>query len=158
MSKRLSEASKRERHSAILDLVRSRTLPNQQALRAALLRRGIHVAQATLSRDLRELGLVKQADSGGRTRYRLADEEAQHAPTLQRLLPDLFESVEGTSNLLLVRTLIGGAQAVALALDREQWPEVLGTVAGDDTILVILRRARDLRSVQQRLEKLARPS
>jgi transcriptional regulator of arginine metabolism len=72
-----------------------------------------------------------------------------------RLLPTLFTAAEGVGNLLVVRTLAGGAQAVAEALDWEEWPEVLGTLGGDDTILVILRKPEQLPIIQRRLEDLA---
>jgi transcriptional regulator of arginine metabolism len=76
-------------------------------------------------------------------------------PPLQRLLPTLFVGAEGTGNLLVVKTLSGGAQAVAEALDWEEWPEVLGTLAGDDTILIILRDAQQLPAIQTRLVEIA---
>ncbi len=147
--------SKRERHKAILELVRQELIRNQEELGVRLRRRGIEVAQATLSRDVRELGLVKRTDSRGRAHYQTPDDDGQHAAALQRLLPNLFVGTQGTSNLLVLRTLIGGAQPVAAALDEEEWPEVLGTIAGDDTVLIILRRERDLRAVRSRLERLA---
>jgi transcriptional regulator of arginine metabolism len=146
---------KRERHKAIVEVVRAEPIPNQESLRARLRKRGIQVAQATLSRDIRELGLVKGADSNGRPHYQVPGEDSPHAAALQRLLPDLFLSADGTQNLLLLRTMIGGAQPIAAALDGEQWPEVLGTVAGDDTVLVILRDARHLKSVRDRIDRLA---
>ncbi len=146
---------KRERHKAILEVVREGAIANQEALRARLRKRGIQVAQATLSRDIRELGLVKGADSNGRPHYQVPGEDAPHPAALQRLLPDLFVSADGTKNLLLLRTLVGGAQPIGAALDGEQWPEVLGTVAGDDTLLVILRDARHLAAVRERIERLA---
>ena len=145
---------KRERHKAILEVVREEQIPNQEALRARLRRRGFDVAQATLSRDIRELGLVKGAGANGRPYYHAPD-EGPHGAALKRLLPDLFLSADGTKNLLLLRTLVGGAQPIGVALDGEQWPEVLGTIAGDDTVLVILRDARHLSAVRERLEKLA---
>jgi transcriptional regulator of arginine metabolism len=146
---------KRERHKAIVEVVRTEAIPNQEALRGRLRKRGIQVAQATLSRDIRELGLVKGADSNARPHYQVPGEDSPHPAALQRLLPDLFVSADGTQNLLLLRTLIGGAQPIGAALDGEQWPEVLGTVAGDDTVLVILREARHLRSVRDRIERMA---
>jgi transcriptional regulator of arginine metabolism len=150
-----STMGKRERHKAILEVVREEPVPNQEALRTRLRKRGIQVAQATLSRDIRELGLVKGADSNGRPHYHAPGEDTPHPAALQRLLPDLFVSADGTKNLLLLRTLIGGAQPIGAALDGEQWPEVLGTIAGDDTVLVILREARHLGSVRERIERLA---
>jgi transcriptional regulator of arginine metabolism len=102
---------------------------------------------------MRELRLVKMPDPDGGTSYTLSD--ADPRPPLARLLPTLFIGAEGTGNLLVVKTLAGGAQAISEALDWEEWPEVLGTLAGDDTILVILRNASQLAAVQTRLEQLA---
>jgi transcriptional regulator of arginine metabolism len=117
--------------------------------------RGVDVAQATLSRDLRELGLEKRLEADGRAYYRPAREASRRGAALRRLLIDLFVSAEGAGNLLVLRTRIGGAQPVAAAIDAEAWPEILGTIAGDDTILVVLRRARDRVAVRERLRDLA---
>lgn len=147
--------AKPERHAAIRQLVTTHRVTSQEHLRELLAARGLEVAQATLSRDIRELRLIKVPDAEGRAHYTLPPESWDQSPALTRLLPALYVGAEGTGNLLVVRTLAGGAQAVAEALDWEEWPEVLGTVAGDDTILVILRKARDLKVVQQKLEELA---
>lgn len=147
--------NKQQRLAAIAELVQSHRVASQEHLRELLAQRGFDVAQATLSRDIRELRLVKGADSEGRMHYTLPTDEREGAPTLSRLLPALFLSAEGTGNLLVVKTMIGGAQAVAEALDWAEWPEVLGTLAGDDTILVILRDAAHTATVQQRIEDLA---
>jgi transcriptional regulator of arginine metabolism len=147
--------NKQQRLAAIAELVQSHRVASQEHLRELLAERGFDVAQATLSRDIRELRLVKGADSEGRMHYTLPTDEREGAPTLSRLLPALFLSAEGTGNLLVVKTMIGGAQAVAEALDWAEWPEVLGTLAGDDTILVILRDAAHTPTVQQRIEDLA---
>jgi transcriptional regulator of arginine metabolism len=128
---------------------------SQERLRDLLRDKGIDATQATLSRDLRELRLVKVPAADGQPYYTLP-EEWENTPPLESLLPTLFLSAEGTGNLLVVRTMTGGAQAVGLGIDWEEWPEVLGTLAGDDTILVILREAEHLPLVQQRLESLAR--
>lgn len=147
--------NKQQRLTTIAELVQSHRVASQEHLRELLAERGFHVAQATLSRDIRELRLVKGADSEGRMHYTLPTDEREGAPALSRLLPALFLSAEGTGNLLVVKTMIGGAQAVAEALDWAEWPEVLGTLAGDDTILVILRDAAHTSVVQQRIEDLA---
>jgi transcriptional regulator of arginine metabolism len=123
-------------------------------LRDLLRKEGIEVTQATLSRDIRELRLVKVPGAGGSAHYTLP-EEWEHTPPLESLLPTLFLSAEGTGNLLLVRTMTGGAQAVALGIDWEEWPEVLGTVAGDDTILIIIREADDTEKVRARILEIA---
>ena len=82
-------------------------------------------------------------------------EEGENTPALQALLPGLFLSSEGTGNLLVVRTLTGSASAVASAIDAEEWPEVLGTVAGDDTILIIHRSKAGRSAVEERLAEVA---
>ena len=146
---------KAERHAALRELIQTRRVTSQEHLRELLARRGFEVAQATLSRDIRELRLIKIHDADGKTHYTLPPESWDDRPPLQRLLPTLFVGAEGTGNLLVLKTLSGGAQAVAEALDWEEWPEVLGTVAGDDTILIILRDPAQLDIIRRRLEDVA---
>jgi transcriptional regulator of arginine metabolism len=147
--------SKGKRHAAILEVIRAQRIASQEEMRDVLLRdAGIEVTQATVSRDIRELRLIKVPGAEGTAHYTLP-EEWEHTPPLERLLPALFVSAEGTRNLLVVRTLTGGAQAVALAVDWEEWPEVLGTIAGDDTILIICREDEQVPNVQRRLEEVA---
>lgn len=147
--------SKRDRHASILHVIREEHVTSQEALRELLTERGIEVTQATLSRDIRELRLVKVPGAGGTSHYTLPD-EWENTPPLENLLPTLFLQAEGTGNLLVVKTMTGGAQAVALAIDWEEWPEVLGTIAGDDTILIVLREAEDASVLRERLEDIAR--
>ncbi len=146
---------KPQRHSEILDIVRHNRVPSQEVLREMLAERGIEVAQATLSRDIRELGLVKVPDEDGGSSYTVPVHVTDPTPTLARLLPALYLGADGVGNLLIVKTLAGGAQPIAVALDWEEWPEVVGTVAGDDTILVVLRDAKYLEPVRKRLNDLA---
>lgn len=146
---------KQHRHTAIRELVQSHRVASQEQLRELLIERGFDVAQATLSRDIRELRLVKITDAEGRAVYKLPPDAWDSAPPLARLLPTLFVGAEGTGNLLVVKTLSGGAQAVAESIDWEEWPEVLGTIAGDDTILIIVRDPERTESIRQRLEDLA---
>lgn len=146
--------TKQLRHDAIRDLVHTRRVASQEQLRELLEGRGFDVTQATLSRDIRELRLAKAHDAEG-GHYTLPPDYWDQSPALARLLPALFIGAEGTGNLLVVKTMIGGAQAVAEALDAEEWPEVLGTLAGDNTILLILRDAAQLDVVQRRLEDRA---
>ena len=146
---------KKQRHDLVREIVQTTRITSQEQLREVLAKRGVDVAQATLSRDIRELRLLKLADSDGGTHYSLPPEAWDNAPPLMRLLPTLFVGAEGSGNLLVVKTLVGGAQAVAEAIDWEEWPEVLGTLAGDDTILLILRDPKQLPTVQRRVEDLA---
>jgi transcriptional regulator of arginine metabolism len=146
---------KPQRHAAILELVRERRVPSQEVLREVLAERGIEVAQATLSRDIRELGLVKVPDENGGSVYTLPAGVTDPTPTLARLLPSLYLGADGVGNLLVVKTMVGGAQPIAVGIDWEEWPEVVGTIAGDDTILVILRDAALRERVVARLEEIA---
>jgi transcriptional regulator of arginine metabolism len=147
--------AKPERHAALRELVHTHRVTSQEHLRELLATRGFDVAQATLSRDIRELRLIKVPDAEGRTHYTLPPEAWDNTPPLQRLLPTLFVGVEGTGNLLVLKTFAGGAQAVAEALDWEEWPELLGTIGGDDTILIILRDQAAREEIIRRIEALA---
>lgn len=146
--------SKRSRQDAILEIIRMERVGSQEAMREFLQERGIEVTQATLSRDIRDLKLVKVQGADGQPYYTLP-EEWENTPPLERLLPTLFLSAEGAGHLLVVKTLTGGAQAVGLGIDWEEWPEVLGTIAGDDTILLILRDASDVPKVVDRIHRIA---
>lgn len=147
--------SKQDRHQAILRIVGNHRIASQEQLRELLAEEAFDVTQATLSRDIRELRLIKVPDAEGHAHYTLPPDAWEHTPPLKSLLTSLFVDAEGTGNLLIVRTLTGGAQPVAVALDWEEWPEVLGTIAGDDTILIILRQPHQLDAVQARLHELA---
>ena len=147
---------KPQRHAAILELVRENRISSQEMLREQLMKRSIEVAQATLSREIRELGLVKVPDEdGGGSVYTLPAGVTDPTPTLTRLLPSLYLGADGVGNLLVVKTLIGGAQPIAVGIDWEEWPEVVGTIAGDDTVLIILRDAARRDDIVRRLEDLA---
>jgi transcriptional regulator of arginine metabolism len=146
---------KSERHTLIRELVQQNRVASQEQLRELLAAVGFDVTQATLSRDIRELRLVKIPDAEGSTYYTLPPETWDQRPPIARLLPTLYVGAEGTGNLIIVRTLAGGAQAVAEALDWEEWPEVMGTLGGDDSILIVLRDPKQLSTVLGRLESLA---
>lgn len=146
--------SKRDRHAQILDVIKENRVSSQEALRELLLDRGTEVTQATLSRDIRELRLVKVPDADGTAHYSLP-EEWESTPPLESLLPTLFRSVDGVDHLLVIHTLKGAAQTVAAAIDWEEWPEVVGTLAGDDTILIILRDPQALADLRGRIERMA---
>jgi transcriptional regulator of arginine metabolism len=143
------------RHAAILELIRTRRVPSQEALRELLAERGIEVAQATLSRDIRTLGLVKAPDGQGGSAYAIPAGGADTSPTLARLLPALYVGADGVGNLLVLKTLVGGAQPIAVAIDAEGWPEIVGTLGGDDTILVILRGEEHREKIVARIEAIA---
>ena len=146
--------SKRIRHQKILEVLKQHRVTNQEALKDLLRADGTDVTQATLSRDMRELRVVKVTGADGVPHYSSPD-EWEITPTLASLLPTLFQSAEGVGHLLVVKTLKGGAQTVAAGIDWEEWPEVLGTLAGDDTILVVLRDPSFTSAVQERIEEMA---
>lgn len=148
-------ANKSSRHAAVLEITGSHAVGSQEELRLRLARRGVHVTQATLSRDLRELGLVRvPTDAGARYARQgtLADEAK---PSLGALLPQLFASISGVGELVVLRTVASGAQPISEAIDAENWPEILGTIAGENTILVVCRSGPARRTVVARLTDLA---
>ena len=148
-------AGKTERHAAILELVGANDVASQEELRRLLEGRGVSVTQATLSRDLRELGMVRVPGEGG-ARYALPETVASDAiPSLETLLPQLFSSIDGVGELVVLHTLASGAQPVSEAIDAAGWREVLGTVAGENTILIICRSVQARETVTIRLTKLA---
>jgi transcriptional regulator of arginine metabolism len=148
--------SKGHRHAQILEVLKGHRVTSQESLRELLQEQGTDVTQATLSRDIRELRLVKVPGADSTPHYSVP-EEWHSTPSLESLLPTLFQCAEGVGHLLVVHTMKGGAQTVAAGIDWEEWHEVLGTLAGDDTILIILREPEFLSAVRVRLEQMARP-
>jgi transcriptional regulator of arginine metabolism len=151
--------SKRARQSAIREIVEERPVSSQEELRLHLQSRGWAVTQSTLSRDLHELRLARVPTAEG-VRYAFAESNGVGVATLDRgalefLLPQFFDRVDGTGPLLVLHTVTGGAQPVAAAIDSEGWAEVLGTIAGDDTILIVCRSEGGREKVGKRLEGLA---
>ncbi|HEY7354429.1 MAG TPA: ArgR family transcriptional regulator [Terriglobales bacterium] len=136
--------SKLARQKAILDLLDENPISSQEELQKLLRRRGFDAGQATLSRDIRELGLVKSAGGYSIPGSELPIPETD-LPPVSRLVREFVTSVRAAENLLVTKTSIGSAQPVAAALDGENWPEAVGTIAGDDTILIVCadRRAAD---------------
>jgi transcriptional regulator of arginine metabolism len=147
--------AKLQRHAAILRVIKDRRIPSQDELREALTAEGFGVTQATLSRDVRELGLAKLVDPQGGAFYAHPG-EGPVRPDLSQVLPALLLSVEGTGPLLVLKTATGGAGAVGAAIDQAGWNEVIGTIAGEDTVLVITRSGRLRQQVARRLETLVR--
>jgi transcriptional regulator of arginine metabolism len=126
---------KQQRHTAIRDLLVKTAVTNQDELRRKLAARGFHVTQATLSRDIHELRLSKGPDGyslpGG------SEDEEDSLPGIREVLQSFGLEVRQALNLLVVITTTGGAQPIAAGIDYEDWPEVIGTIAGDDTVLII---------------------
>lgn len=148
---------KAQRLSAILDAVEHEAVRSQEQLRQRLAARGFVVTQATLSRDIKELGLLKRSSDGA---YQPAAGEETPPPTalgsLGKALTEYLINVEPVQQLIVLRTGAGQAQILGLAIDRARMPEVVGTIAGDDTILIIARDAKNALAVVKKLRDLAR--
>ena len=148
--------SKVERHKLIAGLVTRKSIGTQQELVDALAAEGCAVTQATASRDIRELGLERAPGPFGRTRYALPgrDRRADARETLHGLLGQFGRRAVAAENIVVVQAEIGSAPAIARALDRIEHPEVVGTLAGDDTCLVIAADARRARGLARELASL----
>ncbi len=145
---------KTQRQAAILRVIRERRIESQDDLKDALASVGIVVTQATLSRDIRELGLAKLADSGGA--YYADPHRGAVRPELGQVLPTLLVSIDGVGPFVILKTASGSAGAVTEALDQAGWTEIIGTIAGDDTVLVITRNQRLRKAIANRIEALVR--
>lgn len=148
---------KAQRLSAIQDVVEHEAVRSQEQLRQRLAARGFVVTQATLSRDIKELGLLKRSSDGA---YQPSSTEATPQPTalgsLGKALTEYLINIEPVQQLVVLRTGAGQAQILGLAIDRARMPEVVGTLAGDDTILIIARDAKNALAVVKQLRDLAR--
>lgn len=140
------------RQKAILAVLEDGPIASQDDLQRALKKRGFRVGQATLSRDIRELGLAKTG--GG---YELPGGELQIDPALppvSRLVREFVLAVRPAQNLLVIKTAVGSAQPVAAALDIEAWPEAVGSIAGDDTILIVCPENKAAAKLAARIEEM----
>ena len=147
---------KARRQSVILDIVQREPIRSQEQLRRRMKAEGFAVTQATLSRDIRELALAKGgADGAYRTTAQAPANHVAAASLLQRALSEYLARVDRVEQLLVLRTGPGQAQLLGVALDRANLPEVVGTIAGDDTILVVAPDARRARALVKRLENLS---
>ena len=155
-----------ERHDAIRELVGSSLIQSQDELRKKLRRRGFAVTQATLSRDLQEMQLFKGAGgygfaasgqsgrNGNGHGAAVAEDDDDSPPGVAEVLDTFGLRSQQAMNQVVIGTVMGGAQPVAAALDYEEWPEVLGTIAGDDTVLVICIDVRRAAEAQAKLKKM----
>lgn len=145
--------SKTARHKAILDLLDAGPVESQDSLQHQLERKGFDAGQATLSRDIHELKLVKGPDG-----YRRAGDSAgaeSVLPSVMHLVHQFVVEIRHAQNLLVVKTTVGSAQPVAAALDASHWPEVVGTLAGDDTVLVIAADKKRAQVLAKRIRDLS---
>ena len=155
------EGMKQLRQRAIRDLVEQRPIRTQQELAAALRERGFRTTQATISRDVAELGLVKSGRNGIQAYAippRLREADSSGEDRMRRLLREMPLEIREAGTMLVLRTLPGSAHPLAAALDRARWPEVAGSIAGDDTVFVAFADRGSLGRVKRRLEQLAEPA
>jgi transcriptional regulator of arginine metabolism len=149
-------AIKTRRQALILELIGRDALHSQEALRRRLRQHGFTATQATISRDIAELGLVKRAGDGAYQRPGAEPTSPAAARTaLERAATEYLRRVERVQQLVVLRTGIGQAQPLAIAIDRTDLPEAVGTIAGDDTILIVARDARRAAALAKRFETYA---
>jgi len=151
------EVIKQLRQREIRDLLTQRPIRTQQELASALRERGFRATQATISRDVAELGLVKASQDGVLTYVvpaRVTEAESTGEERLRALLHDLPVDVREAGLMLVLRTLPGSAHAIAAALDRTLWPEVIGSIAGDDTVFVAFADRVSMQRIRGRLAGL----
>ena len=147
---------KMTRHAKIKEIIDNHKIETQEDLASALRNEGIDVTQATVSRDIKELMLVKVPDANGHYHYAYPKEHGMMLTTerLARTFHDSIVSVRSSESMVVIRSLPGTAQSVAFALDYMKWPEVLGTIAGDDTAFLALKDPDAAVKLYHELEQL----
>lgn len=143
------------RQVAILDIIEKQEIETQEELASALNARGIRVTQATVSRDIKELRLLKVLTPSSKYKYATGDQADNNlTDRFIRMLAESLLSVSSANNLIVVKTLSGSANVAAEALDSMHWPEVLGTLAGDNTVLLIIRSNEETITVTSRIREM----
>jgi len=149
---------KARRHQRILDIVRSKPIQTQEDLSAELAREGLSVTQATISRDIKELRLIKAPVGDGSYRYTIpVDRNIDDINRrIERVFREAVISVEDSDNIVVIKTLEGAAQAIGAIVDDLDWPEVVGSLAGDDTIFVVVKPADKALEIMARFNRFRR--
>jgi len=143
--------SKGQRHIKIRDIIANKDIENQDELVEELRNAGFNVTQATVSRDIKELHLVKVPLADGRYKYSLpAVQRFNPLQKLKRNLMDVFVSIDSAGHLIVMKTLPGNANAIGALIDHLGWDEILGTICGDDTILIICRTEKDTEIISEK--------
>ena len=146
---------KMTRHAKIKEIIDNHKIETQEDMASSLRSEGIDVTQATVSRDIKELMLVKVPDANGHYHYAYPKEHGMML-TMERLartFHDSIVSVRASDSMVVIRSLPGTAQSVAFALDYMKWPEILGTIAGDDTVFVAMENKEGVMSLLKRLKE-----
>ena len=148
---------KAERHAKIIELIRKHNIETQEELADRLNEEGYNVTQATVSRDIRELKLTKVADGAGRQKYVFLDgKDNSMSDKFIRILKEAYVSVDMAQNILVVKTVSGMAMAVAAAIDAMNYHEIVGCIAGDDTIMCAVRTVEDTKNLMDKIHKLVK--
>lgn len=149
---------KHRRHQKILELIRTHIVETQEQLAKLLEADGIEVTQATVSRDLKELELVKGPASNGRYKYTAPEERNLENlnKRVERVMKDDVVSIQDSENLVVIKTVTGAAHAVAAVLDELGWKEIVGTIAGDDNIIMVVKPKESVSEVVRKLDSLRR--
>ena len=143
------------RHNLILEIIENKDIETQEELAEELKRRNVKVTQATVSRDIKELRLLKVLAEGGRYKYATVERaEKGMSDRFIRILSESILSVESAGNLIVIKTITASANAGCEAIDSMKWPEVLGTIAGDNTVLIIGRSPEAIEIIQNRFHNL----
>ncbi|MDE2573163.1 MAG: arginine repressor [bacterium] len=149
---------KSSRHRAILQTIASRPVHSQEELMQHLAEQGFDVTQATVSRDIKELGLLKvplrNGNGGGSFKYVEPGASREYPSRLHRIVAEFVEQINGSVNLIVLRTPPGSAMMLASAIDVSGWPEIIGTIGGDDTVVVVLASPESLPIVMQRFQDM----
>ena len=147
---------KKNRHNTILEIIANQEIDTQEELARQLREAGYDVTQATVSRDIRELNLYKVSADGGKQKYAiLRQEDSRHLEDKYiRVLKDGFSSMDMAQNILVVKTVSGMAMAVAAAIDAMRFQEIVGSIAGDDTIMMAVRTVDDTAKLMGRIWEL----
>lgn len=148
---------KSTRHAAILNLIDKQDIKTQKELAEKLKHQGINVTQATVSRDIKEMRLLKVLSGTGGYKYATAD-QAEHSVSERfvRMFVDSVISIQSAGNIIVIKTLAGSANVAGEAIDSMRWPEVLGTLSGDNTIMVVVHNEEDARIVIEKFHNILR--
>lgn len=147
---------KTRRQKKIQELITNEVIKTQDELAQRLLEEGFNVTQATVSRDIKEMGLFKISESGDEYRYAIRTETQPpgYQDRLKRMFKEVVVSFDSSENIIVIKTIPGNAQAMALLLDNIGWREVIGTVAGDDTIFLLVKPKEQTETILLRLSEL----
>lgn len=143
------------RHAKILEIIENHEIETQDELADILRKNGIHVTQATVSRDIKELRLIKVLAKDGRYKYAsMKQPEAAVSDRLVKIFKDSITSIDSAGNIIVLRTLAGAANAACAAIDALDFKDVVGSIAGDDTIFILVRNEEKLKEMVNRFKKL----